>query len=285
MIPMDIQKGEKSILEIKELMDDLDVIFFLRHGTCLGAVRDGQLIPWDDDIDIGSIIGMNNLDEKSISKIIDSFKLNGFKTEVSESPFHISVSLSKSGIPIDWTCYKILQGYIYQYPAVKIPVNLYDDLKPISFLGTSFLVPNPPEKYLSLKYGSEWMTPKKTGYENDIIKSIPGSVIPEQSSIFTRLHKFLFPSKYITKIRILNHGNKPVKLSDVTLVGLSKCTTNDQGYAEFELLIKDWYAVIIEKGEEKEILYEEILKPGSNYYYLPDKNKTSGRTYILKEEN
>ena len=282
---MDIQKGEKSILEIKELMDDLDVIFFLRHGTCLGAVRDGQLIPWDDDIDIGSIIGMNNLDEKSISKIIDSFKLNGFKTEVSESAFHISVSLSKSGIPIDWTCYKILQGYIYQYPAVKIPVNLYDDLKPISFLGTSFFVPNPPEKYLSLKYGSEWMTPKKTGYENDIIKSIPGSVIPEQSSIFTRLHKFFFPSKYITKIRILNHENKPVKLSDVTLVGLSKCTTNDQGYAEFELLIKDWYAVIIEKGEEKEILYEEILKPGSNYYYLPDKNKTSGRTYILKEEN
>ena len=282
---MDIQKGEKSILEIKELMDDLDAIFFLRHGTCLGAVRDGQLIPWDDDIDIGSIIGMNNLDEKSISKIIDSFKLNGFKTEVSESPFHISVSLSKSGIPIDWTCYKILQGYIYQYPAVKIPVNLYDDLKPISFLGTSFFVPNPPEKYLSLKYGSEWMTPKKTGYENDIIKSIPGSVIPEQSSIFTRLHKFLFPSKYITKIRILNHENKPVKLSDVTLVGLSKCTTNDQGYAEFELLIKDWYAVIIEKGEEKEILYEEILKPGSNYYYLPDKNKTSGRTYILKEES
>ena len=46
-------------------------------------MRDGQLIPWDDDIDIGSIIGMNNLDEKSISKIIDSFKLNGFKTEVS----------------------------------------------------------------------------------------------------------------------------------------------------------------------------------------------------------
>ena len=60
MIPMDIQKGEKSILEIKELMDDLDVIFFLRHGTCLGAVRDGQLIPWDDDIDIGSIIGIHS---------------------------------------------------------------------------------------------------------------------------------------------------------------------------------------------------------------------------------
>ncbi|HIB35549.1 MAG TPA: hypothetical protein EYO26_03970, partial [Dehalococcoidia bacterium] len=69
MIPMDIQKGEKSLLKIKELMDELKVIFFLRHGTCLGAVRDGQLITWDDDIDIGSIIEMNNLDEKSIYKI------------------------------------------------------------------------------------------------------------------------------------------------------------------------------------------------------------------------
>ena len=285
MIPMNIQKGEKSLLEIKELMDELKVIFFLRHGTCLGAVRDGQLITWDDDIDIGSIIEMNGLDEKSIYKIVDNFKLNGFKAEVFESSFHISVSLSKYGISIDWTCYKILQGNIYQYPAVKIPVELYDDMKPISFLGTTFFVPNPPEKYLSLKYGSEWKTPKKTGYENDIINSIPESVIPEQSGIFTRIHKFFFPNKYITKIQIFNHEKNPVELANVTLVGLSKRITNHQGYAEFDLLIKDWYAVIIEKGKEKEILYEESLKPGSNYYYLPDKNKTSGRTYILKEEN
>jgi len=284
MIPMDIQKGEKLLVEIKKLMDELKVIFFLRHGTCLGAVRDGKLITWDDDIDIGSIIGMNDLDEKSIYKIVDNFKLNGFEAEVSESSFHISVSLSKFGIPTDWTCYKIRQGYIYQYPAVKIPVGLYDDLKPISFLGTTFFVPNPPEKYLSLKYGSEWKTPKKTGYESDIINSIPESVIPEQSSIFTRIHKFFFPNKYIAKIRILDHEKNPVELANVSLVGLSKRTTNHQGYAEFDLPIKDWYAVIIEKGKEKEILYEENLKPGSSYYYLPDKNQTSGRTYILKEE-
>ena len=282
---MDIQNAEKILLEIKELMDELDVIFFLRHGTCLGAVRDKQLIPWDDDLDIGSIIGRNGLDEKSFNETVDKFKIASFKAEVNESSFHIGVELSKQGIPIDWTCYKILDGSIYQYPAVKIPIELYDDLKSISFLGTTFFVPNPPEKYLSLKYGSEWYIPKKMDFEEDIVNSIPESVIPQQSGILTRIHKFFFPNKYITKIRILKHENKPVKLAEVTLVGLSKCTTNDQGYAEFELLIKDWYAVIIEKGEEKEILYEEILKPGSNYYYLPDKNKTSRRTYILKEEN
>ena len=285
MIPMDIQNAEKILLEIKELMDELNVIFFLRHGTCLGAVRDAQLIPWDDDLDLGSIIGMNGLDEKSINETVDKFKFAGFKTEVSESSLHIGVTLSKLGILIDWTCYKVLQGSIYQYPAVKIPIELYDDLKPISFLGDTFFVPNPPEKYLSLKYGSEWQIPKKMDYEGDIVKSIPESVIPQQPGILTRIHKFFFPNKYITKIRILADDNSPVESANVTIVGLRKCITDLQGYAEFDLLIKDWYAVIIEKGKEKEILYTEILKPGLNYYYLPNKYETSGRLQVLKEES
>ena len=282
---MDIQNAEKILLEIKELMDELDVIFFLRHGTCLGAVRDKQLIPWDDDLDIGSIIGRNGLDEKSFNETVDKFKIAGFKAEVNESSFHIGVELSKQGIPIDWTCYKILDGSIYQYPAVKIPIELYDDLKSISFLGTTFFVPNPPEKYLSLKYGSEWYIPKKMDFEEDIVNSIPESVIPQQSGILTKIHKFFSPSKYITKIRILTHDNRPVESANVTIVGLRKCITDRQGYAEFDLLAKGWYAVIIEKGKEKEILYMEILKPGVNYYYLPNKYETSGRSYVLKEES
>ncbi len=47
----------------------------------------------------------------------------------------------------------------------------------------------------------------------------------------------------------------------------------------------DEYAVIIEKNKEKEILFQEILKPGFNYYYSPNKEQTSGRLHALKEEN
>tara|TARA_B100001105_G_scaffold88120_1_gene69907 strand:+ start:1076 stop:1951 length:876 start_codon:yes stop_codon:yes gene_type:complete len=288
-IPMNIHNAEKVLLEIKELMDELNVIFFLRHGTCLGAVRDGELIKWDDDLDIGSIIGMNGLGKKSIYETVDKFRLAGFEVEVGESPGHIGVTLWKFGITIDWSCYRIIQGSIYQYPASKIPAKLHDDLKPISFLGTTFLVPNPPEEYFLLKYGSEWQTPKKVDYESDVINLIPESVILQQPSIFTRIHKLFFPNKYITKIRILTHDNKPVELAKVTLVGIGKCTTDHEGYAKFNLLSKrlhfeDLYAVIIEKEKEKEILYLEILKPGINYYYLPSNDQTSGRSYVLQEE-
>ncbi len=48
---------------------------------------------------------------------------------------------------------------------------------------------------------------------------------------------------------------------------------------------KDEYAVIIEKNKEKEILFQEVLKPGLNYDYLPDKDHKSGRLHVLKEQS
>ncbi len=110
---MDIQKAENILLEIKELMDESNVVFFLRNGTCLGVIRDGELIKWDDDLDIGSIIGMHSLNEKTIYEIVDKFKLADFEiVHVGESLLHIGVTLRKSGIPIDWICYKKFEGYI-----------------------------------------------------------------------------------------------------------------------------------------------------------------------------
>ena len=100
MRSMDIRDAEKVLREIRELMHELGVIFFLRHGTCLGAVRDGELIPWDDDLDIGSIIGMNDLDERSINKAVDRFREAEFRVRVLKTDFHIGVELSKFDISI-----------------------------------------------------------------------------------------------------------------------------------------------------------------------------------------
>ena len=73
-------------------------------------------------------------------------------------------------------------------------------------------------------------------------------------------------------------------------MGISKCTTDHEGYVEFDLLsrrlhFEDLYAVMIESNNEKEILYLATLKPGLNYDYLPDKDHTSGRLHVLKEQS
>lgn len=49
----ELQLAEKEILQfIINVCRELDISFFLTHGSLLGAVRHNGFIPWDDDIDI-----------------------------------------------------------------------------------------------------------------------------------------------------------------------------------------------------------------------------------------
>ena len=285
MRSMHMEDARKVLLEIRQLLNDTNIIFFLRHGTCLGAVRDGELIPWDDDIDIGSIIGMHNLNEPSILQAVDEFKRAGFQVKVLETDFHIGVELSKLGIPVDWTCYRVFEKSILQYPGVKIPVQIYEDLGTVSLLDKLFLVPSPPEEYLTLKYGPDWRVPKKTGFEADIIDSIPESInLGVKYSIFTRVLKFLFPSKYSIRITVLSADSQPIPMIEVAIAGVSRQTTDHDGCVQFDLSHEDYYAVDIRIGENREILYEEVLKPGGDYFYIQDPHEIYGRIHVLKEK-
>jgi hypothetical protein len=282
---MQIRNAEKVLLEIRQLLSDINIVFFLRHGTCLGAVRDGELIPWDDDIDIGSIIGMHNLDESSISRAVKRFEATNFQVKVLETDLHIGVELSKFGIPVDWTCYRVLEESIFQYPGVKIPVQLYEKLSSVSLLGKPFSVPNPPEEYLTLKYGPNWIVPKKTGFEADIIDSIPESINLEKSPVFTRVLKFFFPKHYLARIKVLSSDLQPIPNMEVAIVGIGRRMTDHNGYATFDVVNEDYYAVDVGSGENREILYEEILKPGKDYSYIRDPYERQGRIHVLQEKN
>ena len=83
--PMDVTMAAALLREAKEVFDELGVVFFLRQGTCLGAVRDGAFIPWDDDIDLGSIYGMHGLTKRSVASVADAFRARGFHVEAATS--------------------------------------------------------------------------------------------------------------------------------------------------------------------------------------------------------
>jgi hypothetical protein len=281
---MDLPVAEDLLREAKQIMDELGVVFFLRQGTCLGAIRDNALIPWDDDLDIGSIYGLHGFTEASIEPVAAAFRAHGYYVRPSSFAGETWLGLMKNNIRIDWLCFRVRQEHIVHFPAARIPVHLFHDLKEIDFIGERFLVPNPPEDYLQYKYGPNWRTPNQAGYGKDVIDNIPeGPILGHPRMWRQRLITAVFPSRAV-KLRVLDGNGSPVAGAEVTLAGWSRTTTNREGYAKFYLPVADIYALVVKRGGHEEVLYEEDLAPGKTYVYTPDPATSAGRIFVLSTE-
>lgn len=286
--PMDMSKAETLLKEARQILGQLGLVFFLRHGTCLGAVRDKAFIPWDDDLDIGSVIGLHGLTESIVKEAAVAFRKHGYSAEVTDSELHISVDLKKSGIQMDWTCYRIIDDSIYQWPVVKIPASLHENLKEIDFLGTTFMVPNPPEEYFRLKYGPDWMTPKQSGdFEQEVLDLMEDRSQTNNSKNVLQLADRHDANLHTGSLKVLGFDGEAAAGVEVTLApttvltGLDKANTNQYGYVYFNLPEKAFYVVAVQLGDSKEILYLEELEPGIEYLYMPDSSHRYGRANAL----
>ncbi len=279
--PVDIAAAETHLKEAKRILDAKGIVFFLRQGTCLGAVRDGALIPWDDDMDLGSVVGLHGLTKEEVDPAIEAFRAAGFFCVVDRNDYGIHASFVKSFVRIDWSCYWILGDSILQYPGIQIPLRMFTQLQQIEFLGDKFLVPGPPEDYLRAKYGEEWMVPKPVGYERDVLDMIPEAPAPGRAGkLKQNLARRLMPWR-ATRIMVLNHDGQPATGATVVVAGLGVTRVRRKGMASLYLPRDDFYAVVVRWAGHEEILYLERLRPGPTYVYRPDAAVSEGRTGVL----
>lgn len=277
--PLDPAIAAERLKEVKRIFDDQDIVFWLGSGTCLGYIRENRFIPWDDEIDTASVIGMHGLDEETIYRMGDVFKENGFYARIRSNPQYMSVALIKDGIRTDWTCHRIISGGAIEFPGVKLPLHLFTQPMEIEFIGQNFLVPNPPEEYLRLKYGSEWRTPKGPGFESDVVMKIG------DSDNLSRWRKFqctltmgMFP-RANSSVKIFDRGGQLVRGAEVIVAGLGRSKSDRQGVARFYVPHTACYAMVIRFEEHQELLYEEWLSPSANYIYHPGPIVTAEEHY------
>jgi len=258
--PMNGVTGERNLKEAKVILDNLGVVFLLQSGSCLGAVRDNAFIPWDDDIDIVSVMGVNGLTEETIYAAMAAFRSKGYYVKKNYSvldgpPYAISHSVIKDYARIDWACMLVVDDVVRSYPGVQIPATSFTHPKEIEFLGGKFFVPNPPEEYLRLKYGVHWRIPRKAGeYEKDVIEQIPTTKLAGGTC----------------RLRVLDHEGNPVPSAEVVLVGGGSSKTDEYGYVEIILPIIAGigdYALSISYPGHEQVLYEEEMEPDKKYVY------------------
>jgi len=267
--PYNIDSAKRLLLETNQVMRSYGVRFFLRQGTCLGAVRDGGLLPWDDDIDIGSIYGFYGFSEESIEPIIQEMRNRDFLVRITiDNDYYKCVTFVKESMRIDWACYWIINDCIYMYPAVPIPISLFVNLTEISLLGETFLVPDPPEEYLQLKYGEDWKTPKRAGeYEADVLDLIHDNISSERSIL--KKISGVFSRSSNTKIYLMDRDDKPLIGARLFIAGIGNFKSNRNGEVSFNLPGYDYYALRIDPDGTQYILYSEKLHPDNTYNYRP----------------
>jgi len=189
-VVMDIKRAEKVLLEAKELFDKCGVEFFLICGTCLGAVREGIIFPYDGDLDIGV---KHEILKDKLDDLEEAFLSRGYAVEYRSCQYGYkrAVDYRKDGIHICVRDYdtngnkrfhaRIISGD-NDTPLGTCSIfkkELFDDLKEIEFLDKTFLVPNPPEEFLEAHFGSEWRTPNPTDHacRADVVDSFKDLVI------------------------------------------------------------------------------------------------------------
>ena len=253
--PVDVKVAERNLREAKRIFDALGVTFLLNSGTCLGAVRDKALISWDDDIDLISVLGVNGLTEETRRAGAKAFADSGYFVGEQRVRNYRSMSMIRDFVRIDWSCADPVENHIYCFPGIRMPAEMFINPKEVDFLGEKFLVPNPPEEYLRLKYGGEWMVPKRPGeYEREVVAGVPDAELAGRPC----------------RIRILDLLGNPVPEAEIRAVSIGTFRSDFNGSAEVVLPGPGWYALVIRYPGHEQILYMEELEPDRSYVYRAD---------------
>ena len=178
---LDVKKARKILIELTAFLDAKQIPYHLEGGTLLGIVRDKDLLPWDNDMDI-SIPEKYVDDLKSLQ--FEMFKrglrLTIRKSKLSIGPFNegdVYVFRVKpllgyivhwfipsfNNIVVDIFVKKNDAEFTYwqaKRRLMRVENRYYTSFQTVNFYGVELKVPNHYRDYLTQKYG-DWSVPVK----------------------------------------------------------------------------------------------------------------------------
>jgi hypothetical protein len=207
-----------ALKEFRSALDDVAFPYFIDTGTLLGTIREKRFIPWDNDIDFGTVKTSDTHPKLAeMSRVLHSAGYDYFRSDqgtyfVKSPDIEIGImfyerdgdfftnEFRKLGQPygkiseLAYLAKAVSAGFIVDYGGhslgkkarhllmkivgprpfrperqfsglfdleikqIRIPAKFFDNLTTVELYGSEYPAPNPPEEYLTWRYG-DWKTP------------------------------------------------------------------------------------------------------------------------------
>ncbi|RLF44074.1 MAG: hypothetical protein DRN17_05155 [Thermoplasmata archaeon] len=151
-----MNRAREELKEIKEIFTLNATDFFLLYGTCLGAVREQDIISWDFDLDIGV------LDHTNQTKIYETFIEHGFKFKRHAKRWQVSKRIDHTDVI--WyirEADKLVCRGTKNEVAFSAPARFFNSFDTVKIRSESYLAPHPVREYLNTVYGGNWKHPNR----------------------------------------------------------------------------------------------------------------------------
>jgi LicD family len=165
---MNLDDAARTLEDAASALTYSGIPFFLTYGTALGAIREGDFLAHDGDIDLGAF-SEDFVPRASVlaAALIDE----GFEVRNLIVPFTRcwAIKCSKRGINVDIVAWTQQRSFRFN-PNTDLDFvhalhsKLLENLSLVSLRGGSYSCPG--EAYLAETYG-DWRTPKPTDWEHD----------------------------------------------------------------------------------------------------------------------
>ncbi|QGN32942.1 LicD family protein [Microlunatus sp. Gsoil 973] len=153
------------ILRATALLDECGYPAMIAYGTLLGAVREGNFLAHDDDVDMLIPIPAANRDEveKVLAPLAEQLRSKGWRVSRPNSYTNFHLGEPETGLHVD-VFPLLVDGersslHMEKMRLRDIATDVVLPPKPFTFLGREVLVPADPEAFLADRYGDGWSTP------------------------------------------------------------------------------------------------------------------------------
>ena len=158
---MTIQEiNRRNLLDVKDVFDKYELDFWPIQGTFLGLYRDGDIIPYDNDVDLA-------IRSEALQKFFETrgdMESLGFRF-IYEPAHRILLpkhgGYERNGVPVDVFFFGKVGDKRVCRAIRRITDKAFETYNEVKYKGRKFRIFNEPERWLQYLYGDSWRTPIK----------------------------------------------------------------------------------------------------------------------------